>query len=95
MFRAEKSSTRRHLTEFTGLDFEMALDSHYHEALAVLHHVVRHMVEQVELRCAKELAVARTQFGSPAALCLSEEPTVLHWSRVVRMLNSDPEVNLT
>jgi aspartyl/asparaginyl-tRNA synthetase len=33
VFRAEKSKTRRHLCEFTGLDIEMAIDSHYNEAL--------------------------------------------------------------
>ena len=93
MFRAEKSSTRRHLTEFTGLDFEMTLESHYHEALHVLHAVVRHIVVNTEEICAKELKVARSQYGSPSPLCVSEEPTILHWSTIVKMLNSDPEVS--
>ena len=31
VFRAEDSNTHRHLTEFVGLDLEMAFDSHYHE----------------------------------------------------------------
>ncbi len=33
VFRAERSMTRRHLCEFTGLDFEMAITEHYNEAL--------------------------------------------------------------
>jgi len=33
VFRAEKSFTRRHLCEFTGLDMEMAVKFHYNEAL--------------------------------------------------------------
>lgn len=33
VFRAEKSFTRRHLCEFTGLDLEMAIDGHYLETL--------------------------------------------------------------
>lgn len=31
VFRAEDSNTHRHLTEFVGLDLEMAFDTHYHE----------------------------------------------------------------
>lgn len=32
VFRAENSNTHRHLCEFTGLDFEMAIHEHYFEA---------------------------------------------------------------
>jgi aspartyl-tRNA synthetase len=35
VFRAENSNTHRHLCEFTGLDFEMAIYEHYYEALSV------------------------------------------------------------
>ena len=31
VFRAENSFTHRHLTEFVGLDLEMAFYEHYHE----------------------------------------------------------------
>jgi len=31
VFRAENSRTHRHLTEFVGLDLEMAFNEHYHE----------------------------------------------------------------
>ena len=31
VFRAEDSNTHRHLTEFVGLDMEMAFQHHYHE----------------------------------------------------------------
>ena len=33
VFRAEDSNTHRHLTEFVGLDLEMAFNYHYHEVL--------------------------------------------------------------
>jgi len=36
VFRAENSNTHRHLCEFTGLDFEMAINEHYYEALDVM-----------------------------------------------------------
>lgn len=31
VFRAENSQTHRHMTEFVGLDLEMAIEEHYHE----------------------------------------------------------------
>ena len=34
VFRAEDSNTHRHLTEFVGLDMEMAFQHHYHEVSA-------------------------------------------------------------
>ena len=33
VFRAEDSNTHRHLTEFIGLDLEMAFQYHYHEVV--------------------------------------------------------------
>jgi aspartyl-tRNA synthetase len=35
VFRAENSNTHRHLCEFTGCDFEMAIREHYYEVLQV------------------------------------------------------------
>lgn len=36
VFRAEDSNTHRHLTEFVGLDVEMAFKYHYHEVVQVI-----------------------------------------------------------
>ena len=36
VFRAEDSNTHRHLTEFVGLDMEMAFKEHYHEVWVIL-----------------------------------------------------------
>lgn len=43
MFRAEKSFTHRHLTEFTGLDLEMTIEEHYHEVVDVLDDMLLHI----------------------------------------------------
>ena len=40
VFRAENSNTHRHLTEFTGLDLEMAIENHYHEVVEVIDQVI-------------------------------------------------------
>eukprot|EP00605_Chrysophyceae_sp_TOSAG23-4_P001863 GSChrysophyteH1.ASY1.ANO1.2055.1 assembled CDS len=64
VFRAENSNTRRHLCEFTGLDMEMAINSHYNEALEVVHKTFRHIFDGLEKRFANELGVIRRQFPS-------------------------------
>jgi aspartyl/asparaginyl-tRNA synthetase len=63
VFRAENSNTRRHLCEFTGLDFEMAINEHYNEALAVIHQMFRHIFTGIEIKYAKELAVIRGMYA--------------------------------
>lgn len=45
VFRAENSSTYRHLTEYTGLDIEMALSEDYHEALELIDETFKHIFE--------------------------------------------------
>ena len=49
--RAEKSFTHRHLCEFTGLDFEMAIDQHYNEVLDVMDHLFVYMFNGLKHRC--------------------------------------------
>lgn len=36
VFRAEKSYTNRHMTEFMGMDLEMTIKEHYFEVLDVI-----------------------------------------------------------
>lgn len=46
--RAENSNTHRHLCEFTGLDFEMAIRRHYSEVMDVIEGIFFHMFEKLE-----------------------------------------------
>ena len=47
VFRAENSNTRRHLTEFTGLDYEMPIRHHYHETLVFGEKLLTHILRQL------------------------------------------------
>jgi len=85
VFRAENSKTRRHLCEFTGLDLEMEVKSHYSEALLVIHKMFRHIFEGLEVRFARELAVIREQYPSQPVR-FTDQPLVLHWPDALRML---------
>jgi ergosteryl-3beta-O-L-aspartate synthase len=48
VFRAENSNTHRHLTEFTGLDLEMAFDSNYHEVMLLIDGMLKHIFKTIQ-----------------------------------------------
>ncbi|KAI4132562.1 MAG: hypothetical protein LQ338_000661 [Usnochroma carphineum] len=54
VFRAENSNTHRHLTEFTGLDFEMVIKNDYHEVLSfgerLMLYILRNLQERPEYK---------------------------------------------
>ena len=62
IFRAEKSFTRRHLTEFIGLDLEMAFHEHYHEVLDVLEGLFVYIFEGLQTRFKSEIAAVSQQY---------------------------------
>eukprot|EP00548_Thalassiothrix_antarctica_P010554 CAMPEP_0194160752 /NCGR_PEP_ID=MMETSP0152-20130528/78556_1 /TAXON_ID=1049557 /ORGANISM="Thalassiothrix antarctica, Strain L6-D1" /LENGTH=739 /DNA_ID=CAMNT_0038870467 /DNA_START=655 /DNA_END=2874 /DNA_ORIENTATION=- len=88
VFRAEKSHTRRHLCEFTGLDLEMAIDDHYNEALEVVHNMFKHIFTGLENRFGKELAIIREQYASEA-VAFTDKPCILHWPEAMQILRED------
>jgi nondiscriminating aspartyl-tRNA synthetase len=55
-FRAEESNTRRHLSEFTSVDVEMAFANAY-DVMALLEQVIHHTLEVVKEKCQIELAI--------------------------------------
>jgi len=85
VFRAENSNTRRHLCEFTGLDFEMPIASHYDEAIAVGHGVFRSLFAGLEEDHGDLLAAVRAQYPSERAV-VADEPTIVHWPDALRMI---------
>jgi len=62
IFRAEKSFTRRHLTEFIGLDLEMAFHEHYHEVLDVLEGLFVYIFEGLQTRFKAEIETVSQQY---------------------------------
>jgi len=70
VFRAENSNTHRHLCEFTGLDFEMAINEHYFEVLDVLDALFLHIFDGLVGRFGAELEAVRAQHPfEPLAYC--------------------------
>ncbi|KAI5306982.1 hypothetical protein KEM56_005901 [Ascosphaera pollenicola] len=62
VFRAENSNTHRHLTEFTGLDFEMTFNHHYHEVLGFAEDLIVHILTELKTRYAAEIAVVQKSY---------------------------------
>lgn len=87
VFRAENSNTIRHLTEFSGLDMEMAFEEHYHEVVSVLEDLMLHIFNGLRERYAKETEIVqRTYQVEPFKLPESGKVPRLHFAEGVKML---------
>jgi len=72
IFRAENSNTARHLTEFTGLDLEMAFEEDYHEVVSLLEELMLYIFTGLRERYKLETDLVRSiyhveDFKLPAA----------------------------
>lgn len=90
IFRAENSNTARHLTEFTGLDMEMAFEEDYHEVVTMLEELMLHIFNGLRTRYKKETDHVRTvyqveEFKLPEA---GKVPR-LHFAEGIKMLRDD------
>ncbi|MBL7206548.1 MAG: aspartate--tRNA(Asn) ligase [Candidatus Aenigmarchaeota archaeon] len=57
VFRAEKSHTTRHLTEFTGIDFEMGFIKDVHDVMDVNENLMKHIIGHILKKCDEELKI--------------------------------------
>ncbi|KAK5117675.1 hypothetical protein LTR62_005098 [Meristemomyces frigidus] len=86
VFRAENSNTHRHLTEFTGLDLEMAIDEHYHEVLRTLDSTFKAIFNHVYQNYRPEIEDVKRQFPHEDLVWLEETP-IIPFAEAIRMLN--------
>nr|CAD7404617.1 unnamed protein product [Timema cristinae] len=63
VFRAEDSNTHRHLTEFVGLDLEMAFKYHYHEVLETIGDTFTRIFKGLRDQFSDEIATVGQQFS--------------------------------
>ena len=88
VFRAENSNTRRHLCEFTGLDFEMGITENYVEAVRVGFAAFQEIFDYLESHCKKELDIVRSQFPSEKPN-IPSDPIIIPFSEAVQFLKED------
>lgn len=62
VFRAEDSNTHRHMTEFVGLDMEMAIQEHYHEVVDVLDEMFVYIFTNLKKRYNNEIETVKRQY---------------------------------
>lgn len=85
VFRAEDSNTHRHLTEFVGLDLEMAFKYHYHEVLDTIGDAFTEMFKGLRDNYAAEIAAVGMQYDVEAFKFL-DPPLRLNYIQGVEML---------
>lgn len=87
VFRAENSNTHRHLTEFTGLDLEMAIDEHYHEVLRTLDSTFKAIFKYIYDNYRSDIEVVKRQYPHEDLVWLEQTP-VIPFAEAIRMLNA-------
>lgn len=80
------------MTEFVGLDLEMAIEEHYHEALDLLDSLFLHIFRGLETTYAHEISVIRKQFPCDDFLFL-EKTLRLEFSEGMKMLKEAGATN--
>jgi len=88
VFRAEDSNTHRHLTEFVGLDIEMAFNDHYHEVLQVIGDTFISIFKGLRDNYALEIETVNKQFPCEPFKFL-EPSLVLTFPEAVKMLREN------
>ncbi|XP_032680726.1 aspartate--tRNA ligase, cytoplasmic [Odontomachus brunneus] len=63
VFRAEDSNTHRHLTEFVGLDLEMAFKYHYHEVIDTIGQMFTELFKGLRDKYADDIAAVNQQYA--------------------------------
>jgi len=85
VFRAEDSNTHRHLTEFVGLDMEMAFKFHYHEVLETIGNMFTQMFIGLRDRYQTEINTVNSQYPSEPFKFL-DPPLRLEFPEAVALL---------
>jgi nondiscriminating aspartyl-tRNA synthetase len=65
VFRAENSNTTRHLTEFTGVDFEMGFIKDFTDIMDIIELIFHRLLTELKKDCSKELELLKVDLNIP------------------------------
>src|SRR3989338_68619 len=88
VFRAENSHTHRHLTEFTGLDIEMRLDSNETELIQVLHQLLSYVVFNLNSNYSSQLYSLYSYYNTSPISFDFENPVCIDYKYATDLLSS-------
>ena len=102
VFRAENSNTPRHLTEFTGLDFEMEIADAWEEVVDLAEEVLMFIFRGLRERCRYPMAVVQRAYPDAGNFRIREVGRVprIRFAEGVRMLHeagidASPDADIT
>ena len=76
IFRAEKSHTTRHLTEFIGIDFEMGFITDEHDVMDVIEKYFKFLIEGINKECVEELSILGVSLMVPQKIPRLDMPEI-------------------
>lgn len=86
IFRAENSHTTRHLTEFTGIDFEMGFIENEHDVMDVIEKYIQYMLSAVDMEAKESLQRLNIEIHVPTQI------PRLSWKELRKMLEQKGKV---
>ncbi|KAL2416083.1 Aspartate-tRNA ligase, cytoplasmic [Exophiala dermatitidis] len=92
VFRAENSNTPRHMTEYTGLDLEMAINRHYHETMWLIDACLKDIFKTIYARHRADVDATKHHFPHEDLIWLEQTPR-LTFSEAVQLLNESGWTN--
>ncbi|MEN2496014.1 MAG: hypothetical protein MHMPM18_000586 [Marteilia pararefringens] len=86
VFRAENSNTHRHMSEFTGFDFEMTIVHHYHEVLHMVDGVLRSAFDNFFEKHQNLIKLIESHFGPVPEFKYPSPTRIFHYREAIQML---------
>jgi nondiscriminating aspartyl-tRNA synthetase len=84
VFRAEKSTGPRHLTEFTGIDIEMEIENNYEEVIHMLYDIIIYIFDSL-----KNHQDLLSRISTYQPLVYPQKPVIIDYHDAIKYLEED------
>ncbi len=86
VYRAEQSNVNRYLSEFTGLDIEMEIETDYMDVIKFIYKMFVHIFDSLKKDCARELEIIRN-YKHFEDIKYENEPLILTFQECIKLLH--------